>query len=92
MGMALEITEELIARQTPEALLLGQIEELTARVAALEARLGKSPQNSSLPPSSQHPHAKPPARKPKSKNRRGGQPGHAKHERPLLPSDDRDDI
>ena len=95
--MALQVTEDLIARQTPEAqaiirLLLGQIEELTARVAALEARLGNSPQNSSLPPSSQHPHAKPPARKPKSKNKRGGQPGHAKHERPLLPSGDCDDI
>ena len=97
MGMSLEITEELIARQTPEAqaiirLLLGQIEELTARVAALEARLGKSPQNSSLPPASQHPHAKPPARKPKSKKKRGGQPGHKKHQRPLLPSGDCDDI
>ena len=95
--MSLEITDELIARQTPEAqaiirLLLGQIEKLTARVAALEARLGKSPQNSSLPPSSQHPHAKPPTRKPKSKNRRGGQPGHKKHQRPLLPSGDCDDI
>ena len=71
MGMSLQVTEDLIARQTPEAqaiirLLLGQIEELTARVAALEARLNKSPQNSSLPPSSQHPHAKPPAGKPKS--------------------------
>jgi transposase len=95
--MSLQVTEDLIARQTPEAqaiirLLLAQIEELTARVAALEARLNKTPQNSSLPPSSQHPHAKPPARKPKSKNQRGGQPGHKKHERPLLPSGDCDAI
>ena len=95
--MSLQVTEALIARQTPEAqaiirLLLGHIKELTARVAELETRLGKTPQNSSLPPSSQHPHAKPSARKPKSKKKRGGQPGHAKHERPLLPSGDCDDI
>lgn len=95
--MSLQITEELIARQTPEAqaiirLLLRQIEELTARVAALEARLNKSPQNSSLPPSNQHPHAKPTAHRPKSKRKRGGQPGHTKHERPLLPSGDCDDL
>ncbi|MGH7487783.1 MAG: IS66 family transposase, partial [bacterium] len=69
-----------------------EVVELKAKVAELEARLGRTPQNSSLPPSSQHPHAKPPARKPKSKKRRGGQPGHAKHERPLLPSGDCDEI
>lgn len=62
------------------------------RITELEARLNKSPENSSLPPSSQHPHAKPPRREPKSKNKRGGQPGHAKHERPLLPSDKCDDV
>ena len=90
--MSLEITEELIARQPPEAQaiirgLLAQVAALSKRVAELEARLGKTPQNSSLPPSTQHPHAKPPAGKPKSKRKRGGQPGHAKHERPLLPTE-----
>jgi transposase len=89
--MSLEITEELIARQTSEAqaiirALLEQVAALSKRVAELEARLGKTPQNSSLPPSTQHPHAKPPAKKPKSNRKRGGQPGHAKHERPLLPT------
>jgi len=88
--MSLEITEALIGRQSPEAQAI--IRLLLAKIAALEARLGKSPLNSSLPPSSQHPHAKPPARKPKSKKNRGGQPGHKRHERPLLPSDDCDHI
>jgi transposase len=92
-----QITEALIARQPPEAqaiirLLLTRITKLEQRHAELEARLSKSPQNSSLPPSSQHPHAKPPVEKPKSKKKRGGQPGHAKHERPLLPSGDCDHI
>ena len=53
---------------------------------------GKTPQNSSLPPSTQHPHAKPPRKKRKSKKRRGGQPGHPKHERPLIPTEDCDDV
>jgi transposase len=82
---------------TPPAVLVflrwqsEQIVRLTARVAELEARLarlqGKTPANSSKPPSSTHPHDKPQPKKPKSKLKRGGQPGHLKHERPLIPSD-----
>ncbi len=53
--MSLEITEELIARQPPEAKAM--IRMLLARLIELEAKLGKTPNNSSLPPSSQHPHA-----------------------------------
>jgi transposase len=64
-----------------------QIRVLTARVAELEAKLGKDSSNSSLPPSTAHPHAKPP--RPKSTSRRspGGQPGHAKHQRALIPTE-----
>lgn len=92
-----EITEELILRQPPEAqaiirLLLAQVQKLTARVATLEARLNKTPQNSSLPPSSEHPHARHAPPRSKSKKKRGGQPGHAKHERPLLPTDECDEV
>ena len=90
MGMSLEIAEELIARQPPEAQAI--IRLLLARIAELEARLNRSPQNSSLPPSSQHPHAKPAAKKRKSKRKRGGQPGHPKRERPLLPTEQCDDV
>ena len=92
--MELVITEELIARQTPEAQAI--IHALLARLAKVEAELenlrrqtpGKTPQNSSLPPSTQHPHAKPQPRKKKSKKRRGGQPGHKKHSRALIPTGD----
>lgn len=61
------------------------IARLEKRVAELEARIPKTPQNSSLPPSTQHPHARPEPRKPAAKKKRGGQPGHAKHERALIP-------
>ncbi|MBX3439983.1 MAG: IS66 family transposase [Planctomycetaceae bacterium] len=101
--MSLEITEDLIARQSPEAqavirLLLAQVAELKwqvtelkAEVATLKAELAaarKTPQNSSLPPSTQHPHGKPPRTEPKSKRNRGGQPGHQKCQRPLIPTEE----
>jgi transposase len=85
--MSLEITEEVIARQPPESqaiirLLLSELEKLRAELAGIK----KTPRNSSLPPSSEHPHAKPAVMKPKSAKKRGGQPGHPKHERALIPS------
>ena len=65
-----------------------QIDRLTARVAELEARLGKDSTNSSKPPSTDHPHAKPARPEAKSKRNPGGQPGHPKHERALIPAAD----
>jgi transposase len=90
--MELELTEELIARQTPEAQAI--IRVLLARITELEAKLNKSPQNSSLPPSSQHPHNKPPRSKDQGgkKKKRGGQPGHPKHQRELIPADECDEV
>ncbi|TWT30144.1 DUF6444 domain-containing protein [Blastopirellula retiformator] len=89
--MSLQISEELIARQTPEAqaiirLLLARIAEQDQRIAEQDQRIAKleaelkslrkTPQNSSLPPSTQHPHAKPVRQKrKKAKRKRGGQPG-----------------
>jgi transposase len=91
---SLPISAEQWSALPPEfqALLRAVIEHYERRIAELERRLGKTPQNSSLPPSSQHPHAKPRTLKPKSKRQRGGQPGHAKQERPLLPSDQCDEV
>ena len=95
-NMSLKITEEVIARQPPEAqaiirLLLAENARLESRIEELQRQVkGKTPQNSSLPPSTQHPHAKPISAKPKSDRKRGGQPGHAKHQRPLLPTEDCD--
>src|SRR5688572_16474566 len=96
MSQAPLVTEDVIARQTPEAqaiirLLLARMLEQERRIAALEAELAairKTPRNSSLPPSSEHPHAKPPRKQDQQgpRKKRGGQPGHAKHERPLIPT------
>lgn len=77
------VTEEMISRQPPEARAI--IRALLARLNELEARIKKSPRNSSLPPSTEHPHAKPPASRGKSGKKAGGQPGHEKHERTLVP-------
>jgi len=89
------VAEEVIARQTPEAqsiirLLLARIAEQDRRIASLEAEvaaLRKTPRNSSLPPSTEHPHAKPASQKEKSGRKPGGQSGHPKHERTLIPTD-----
>lgn len=95
--MSSPITPEQLASLPPEfqALVRGIIDHYEMRIAGLEAEIAvlkKSPRNSSLPPSIEHPHAKPTPKKRTSKKRRGGQPGHNKHERPLLPSGDCDDI
>jgi len=93
---SITIPPQLEAEMTPAVrafvgLLLDRIAKLERRVEELE-RGPKTPQNSSLPPSSQHPHAKPQPPKRKSKKKRGGQPGHEKHERPLIPTDECNDV
>ena len=77
------------------ALLQRVIDHYERRVATLEAELRavrKTPQNSSLPPSSQHPHAKPVPSASSATKKRGGQPGHPKHERSLIPAHECDAV
>ncbi len=86
------ITPEQLAALAPEfrALLQAVIEHYEKRIAALEAdvaSLKKTPRNSSLPPSTEHPHAKPAPAREKSGKNAGGQPGHPKHERTLIPTE-----
>lgn len=70
--MSLDIAEDLIARQPPEAQAI--IRTPLDKIADLEARLKKSPESSSLPPNTQHPHAIPSkSKRAKSKLKRGGQ-------------------
>jgi len=66
-----------------------QAGELRAQVATLKAELAavrNTPRNSSLPPGSEHPHARPLPVKKKSKKNRGGQPGHERFQRALIPT------
>ena len=85
MSHDLILTDEMISRQPAEAQAM--IRLLLAKIAELESRLNKTPRNSSLPPSTQHPHAKPaPPPKPSGK-KPGGQPGHDKAERALVPAE-----
>lgn len=55
------------------------------RVADLEEQLRKSSQNSSKPPSSDGPAAPPRPKKAPTGRKPGGQPGHKRHERALVP-------
>lgn len=95
---SITIPPELEAEMTPAVrgfvgVLLDRIAMLEARIEELERQVkGKTPQNSSLPPSTQHPHNRPQPPKRKSKKKRGGQPGHEKHARPLIPTSECDDV
>lgn len=75
------------------AALESEVAELKAELAAARSRREKTPENSSKPPSTQHPHAKPKRKKPKtSGKKRGAQKGHPKHQRALVPSGACDEV
>ena len=63
------------------------IAALERRVQDLEAQLAQCSSNSSRPPSTDPPGAPPPTRPKRTRRRRGGQPGHKKHMRELLPAE-----
>jgi transposase len=82
----------LVARTPPEVLrllaqLLDRVEQLEAENRDLKARLGLNSSNSSKPPSTAPPTRKRKPPLPPSGRRRGGQPGHRRHDRPLVPPD-----
>jgi transposase len=87
-----EIPPELLAEMTPavrvfvESLLM-QMADMRAEIEDLKSQVKRlTPQNSSVPPSTQHPHARPvPKPKSKSKKKRGGQKGHRRVIRELVP-------
>jgi len=70
------------------ARLEARVAHLEGQVADLTARLNQDSSNSSKPPSSDGPHVKPAPPKSPSGKRRGGQPGHPRHGRVILPPDE----
>jgi len=75
----------LETRQKTIAVLKRRIEELEAQLRGLQAILARNSGNSSSPPSSDPPGAPPPAPPKRTGRKRGGQPGHEKHSRELVP-------
>jgi transposase len=73
--------------------LVDLVRELSAQVQELRSQLKQTSHNSSKPPSSDPPAAPPPSTPRVARGRkRGGQPGHADQQRPLLPEDQLDAI
>jgi transposase len=62
-----------------------RLQTLQKQVDELKQRLSQNSTNSSRPPSSDPPHVKRRPPKPPSGRKRGGQPGHARQQRPLVP-------
>jgi transposase len=73
------------AQKRTIAVLEGCLRQLEARIQELEALLAKFSGNSSRPPSSDPPGAPPPSPPKRTGRKRGGQPGHPKHTRSLVP-------
>src|SRR6516225_11271628 len=64
-----------------------RIDALERRVRELEERLAQNSTNSNKPPSSDGPAVKRRPPRPLGQRPKGGQPGHPRHTRPLLPPD-----
>jgi transposase len=62
-----------------------RLQALQQQVDELQQRLNQTSTNSSRPPSSDPPHIKRRPPKKSSGRKRGGQPGHARRQRPLVP-------
>jgi len=65
-----------------------RVDRLEAQVTELTARLAQNSANSSKPPSTDGPRVKPAPPKTPSGKAKGGQPGHPKHDRVILPPDE----
>jgi transposase len=80
-----ELERENAALRAENRELRRCIAQLEARIRELEAQLSRNSGNSSCPPSSDPPGSPPPALPKRTGRKRGGQPGHEKHSRPLVP-------
>lgn len=81
-----KLNPEMIATFSPEATAFIQL--LLAKIAELEENLNQNSRNSSKPPSSDRPAVKAAHSKPVTGKKHGGQPGHPKQSRTLIPTSD----
>jgi transposase len=93
----LPLDKEVLDRTPPEVIrllveLFDRIEKLERENARLKALLKQNSSNSSKPPSSDPPGHKRKPPQPRSGRARGGQPGHPRHKRPLVPPEQVDQI
>src|SRR5262249_51216848 len=79
-GLILALRAEVAGLQT-------KVESLQRQLQDLQDRLNQNSTNSSRPPSSAPPTVKRRPPQPSSGRRPGGQPGHARQQRPRLPPD-----
>ena len=83
------LPDDLWAKTPPDvqAAILGLVQVFEQRIAALEARLNQNSSNSSKPPSTDPLHVKRQPPRPASQKPRGGQAGHQRHTRDLVPAE-----
>ena len=83
------LPDDLWAKIPPDAqaAILVLVASFEQRIAALEARINQNSSNSSKPPSTEPLHTKRQPPKPASKRRRGGQAGHQRRTRELVPAE-----
>jgi transposase len=81
------LPDDLWAKIPPDAqsAIFALVQTFEQRIAALEARLNQNSSNSSRPPSAEPLHVKRQPPRPASRKRRGGQAGHERHTRDLVP-------
>ena len=83
----------ILGQQAHIANLTSQVESLQKQLQELAEKMGSSSRTSSKPPSSDSPEQRAMRHKrPRSSRNKGGQPGHPRHERALLPEDQVDHI
>jgi transposase len=92
-----QIPPEVAQEMTPTVrafieVLLARIAAIEAENAELRAKLNRNSTNSSRPPSSDPPSVKPAPTGNTGHRKRGGQPGHPRHERTLIPTVESDDV
>lgn len=81
-----QLSQTIAELEQENVRLRQKIEQLEKQQQALAERAGKNSTNSSQPPSSDGPHVKRAPPKKRSGRPRGAQRGHAKRQRPLIPS------